>query len=125
MDYTAFFQLWSGRKLGGIYLFAYGPTILDADLPLTSLHETGRSRGYWFSAEVDERIRAQRAEPDAARRLALIARIWQISREKVPYVALYNEIPADGIRETVKWSPRPNDLLIFKDASVSPAVGRR
>jgi peptide/nickel transport system substrate-binding protein len=46
MEYTAFFPLWTGRKLNGMHMFAFGPSIMDADLPLSSLYETGPARSY-------------------------------------------------------------------------------
>lgn len=119
MEYTAFFPLWSGRKLNNVHLFSYGPTSLDADLPLTSLYETGRTRGYWTSPKVDELIRAQRAEPDLAKRRALISEIWKISQENVPYSMLYTETHVWGLRDRVAITPRPDGLIRLRDVSVT------
>lgn len=117
MEYSAFFPLWTGDTLEGIHLFAYGPSIMDADLPLGSLYES-ESRGYWTSERVDQLIAEQRATADAEQRAAVIAEIWQESREQVPYSFLYNEIQAYGIREGVQWEPRPDERLLFHDASL-------
>ena len=121
MEYTAFFPLWAGRKLNSMHLFAYGPTILDADLPLTSLFETGRSRGYWSDPQVDDLIRRQRAETDPEKRQALISQVWRINNEHLPYITLHNEVQAYGIREGVKWTPRPDEILMFKEAELTQA----
>lgn len=119
MEYTAFFPLWSGRKLNHMHMFSYGPTSLDADLPLTSLYETGRTRGYWTDQKVDELIRAQRAEPNVEKRRALISQIWKISQENVAYSVLYSETHVWGIRDRVKISPRPDGLVRLKDISLT------
>jgi peptide/nickel transport system substrate-binding protein len=119
MEYSAFFPLWLGKKLSGIHLFSYGPSIMDADLPLGSLYETGPSRGKWSNAEVNDLIKQQRAESDPQKRAALIGKVWQISKDEAPYVILYNEIQAYGIRNGVNWTPRPDERLIFDKASLA------
>jgi peptide/nickel transport system substrate-binding protein len=118
MEYSAFFPLWLNKKLNGMHMFAYGPSIMDAELPLRSLYETGPSRGYWSNPEVDELIKAQRAESDPEKRKELISQVWQISKENAPYVILYNEIQGYGIRDGVNWKPRPDERLLFDKASV-------
>lgn len=118
MEYTAFFPLWTGRKLNSIHAFSYGPTTLDADLPLTSLFETGRSRGYWSDPKVDELIRAQRAEPQADKRRALISQVWKISKDNVVYSPLYTETHVWGIRDRVRITPRPDGLVRLRDIAV-------
>jgi peptide/nickel transport system substrate-binding protein len=119
MEYSAFFPLWLNRKLSGMHLFAYGPSIMDADLPLGSLYETGPSRGSWSNQEVDDLIKQQRAESDPQKRAVLIGKIWKISKENAPYVILYDEIQAYGIRNGVNWKPRPDERLIFDLASLA------
>jgi peptide/nickel transport system substrate-binding protein len=113
MEYTAFFPLWVNRKLSGMHMFAYGPSIMDAELPLRSLYEKGPSRGYWSSPEVDKLVQEQRAETDADKRKALISKVWQISKENVPYSILYNEVQGYGIRKGIDWEPRPDERLLF------------
>jgi len=118
MDYSAFFPLWTSKKLNGMHMFAFGPSIMDADLPLGSLYETGPARAYWSNAKVNELIAQQRAETDPVKRRAEIGQIWQLSKENVPYVILYNEVQAYGIKDNVKWTARPDERLLFKDAQL-------
>ena len=118
MEYTAFFPLWAGRKLNSMHAFSYGPTTLDADLPLTSLFETGRSRGYWSDPKVDELIRAQRAEPQADKRRALITQVWKVSKDNVVYSPLYTETHVWGIRDRVRITPRPDGLVRLRDIEI-------
>lgn len=113
MEYAAFFPLWVNRQLTGMHLFGFGPSIMDAELPLRSLFETGPSRGYWSDPQVDALIAQQRAESDLDERAAIIAQIWQHVREAVPYSMLYNEVQAYGIAEGVDWTPRPDERLLF------------
>jgi peptide/nickel transport system substrate-binding protein len=118
MEYTAFFPLWAGRKLNSIHIFTYGPTNLDADLPLTSLYETGRTRGYWTSPRVDELIRAQRAGLDSKQRQALISEIWRITRDNVVYSLLYNETHVWGLRDRIRMTPRPDGIVRVRDIEI-------
>jgi peptide/nickel transport system substrate-binding protein len=119
IEYSAFFPLWLGKRLSGMHLFAYGPSIMDADLPISSLYETGPARGYWSNQEVDDLVRQQRAESDQQKRAALISKIWTISKENAPYVILYNEVQAYGIRNGINWKPRPDERLIFNTATLA------
>jgi peptide/nickel transport system substrate-binding protein len=119
MEYSAFFPLWAARKLNSIHMFAFGPSIMDAELPLGSLYETGPSRGYWSDKRIDELVASQRAESDPAKRRSIIAEIWKASAEFVPYSMLYNEVQAYGFRAGVKWQPRPDERLLFGDAEAA------
>ena len=119
MEYSAFFPLWAARKLNSIHMFAFGPSIMDAELPLGSLYETGPSRGYWSDKRIDELVASQRAESDPAKRRSIIAEIWKASAEFVPYSMLYNEVQAYGVRAGVKWQPRPDERLLFGAAEAA------
>ncbi len=116
MEYGAFFPIWSSNKIQAMDFFAFGPITMDAEVPLVSLLETG-SHGYWNNPQVDELVRAQRAETDPAKRRALIGRIMQLSHAELPYSALYQEVQAYGVSKGLSWSPRPDGLMLFKDAS--------
>src|SRR5690606_30153128 len=115
MEYTAFFPLWIGRKLNEMHLFSYGPTNLDADLPLTSLYETGRTRGYWEDPEIDALVREQRAQSDPVKRQEVISKIWKITKEKVIYTLVYNETHVWGVGPRVKVEPSADGVLRFTE----------
>ena len=119
MEYTAFFPLWANRKLNGMHLFAYGPSIMDADLIIGSLYDSA-GRVYWTDAKVDQLARQQRGERDPDKRRALIGEILKHSREALPYAPLYNEIHAYGIQDRIKWTPRPDERLFFQSAEIVP-----
>jgi len=116
MEYSAFFPLWLRRQLNAIHMFAFGPSIMDAELPLGSLYARD-SRGYWRNDEIDSLIAAQRASADPAARQRAISRVWRMSQEFVPYSVLYNEIQAYGVARDLDWSPRPDERLLFEHAS--------
>ena len=118
MEFSAFFPLWTGDKLSALYMFSLGITIMDADLILNLEYESGVSHGYWRSPEVDALAKQQRASADPEKRKEILAKIWKLSQEAAPYFPLYSEIQAYGVRDGVSWTPRPDERLKFKDASV-------
>lgn len=116
MEYAAMFPLWANRKLNGLHLWAFGPSIMDADLVLNYLY-TGAGTAYWIDPEVGQLITRQRAESDPAKRKAIISRIWRRSQEQLPYMPLYSEVQAYGIRDGVGWQPRPDERMLFGAAT--------
>ena len=117
MEYSAFFPLWANRKLNGLHLFAYGPSIMDADQIIGSLYDS-TGRVYWIDQKVQELAQQQRGERNKDRRRALIAEILKLSKDNVPYAPLYDEMHAYGIQDRVKWEPRPDERLFFQDAEI-------
>jgi peptide/nickel transport system substrate-binding protein len=117
MEYSAFFPLWANRKLNSMHLFAYGPSIMDADLIIGSLYDSS-GRVYWTDPKVDELAKQQRGERDKEKRRALIREILLLSRQALPYAPLYNEIHAYGVQDRVKWIPRPDERLFFQNAEI-------
>ncbi len=117
MEYSAFFPLWANRKLNGLHLFAYGPSIMDADQIIGSLYDsTGRI--YWNDPKVQQLAQQQRGERDKDKRRTLIGEILKLSKENVPYAPLYDEMHAYGIQDRVKWEPRPDERLFFQSAEI-------
>jgi peptide/nickel transport system substrate-binding protein len=117
-QYSAFFPMWSANKFTGAYFSGFGPSIMDADLPISSMFETG-SHGYYSNPEVDGLIAAQRAEPDPVKRRRDISKIWDRVKADLPVVPLYQEVLAYGMSKGLEWKPRPDGLLIFRDAAWS------
>lgn len=117
MEYSAFFPLWANRKLNGLHLFAYGPSIMDADQIIGSLYDS-TGRVYWIDPRVQQLAQQQRGERDKDKRRALIGEILKLSKENVPYAPLYDEMHAYGIQDRVKWEPRPDERLFFQNAEI-------
>lgn len=118
MEYSAYFPLWLKKELNSIHMFGFGPSIMDAQLPLGSLLASN-SRGYWEDPKVDELIAAQLAEADPEARQAIISEIWGMVTDNVPYSMLYNEIQAYGVSSDLNWEPRPDERLLFDEATLA------
>jgi peptide/nickel transport system substrate-binding protein len=117
MEYSAYFPLWSNRKINGMHLFAYGPSIMDADLVIGSLYANS-GRVYWDDPKIEQLAQRQRGERDKDKRRSIIAEILKYSKELVLYAPLYNEIHAYGIQDRIKWTPRPDERLYFQNAEI-------
>ena len=117
MEMAALFPLWLSNKIPEMYLFSMGISIMDADLLLNLEYESETMHAYWSTPEVDRLAKEQRAQTDPAKRKEIISKIWRIDRENAVFAPLYNEIHAYGIRDCVDWTPRPDERLLFKDAS--------
>jgi peptide/nickel transport system substrate-binding protein len=111
MEYNTFYAQWSAKKLSGMHMFVFGPSLLDADVPIHSIFATSGNRGYIFSPKVDELAAASRAVSDPAKRLKVISELWRASDEHKPFVYLYNEKQAVGLREGVTWKPQPDGVI--------------
>ncbi|WP_253259260.1 ABC transporter substrate-binding protein [Subtercola boreus] len=71
-------------SLPGIFLFAFAPSVMDADLPLTILLKTG-GQGYISDAEIDRLLTEQVGDADNTSRAADIASISKIVNENTYY----------------------------------------
>jgi len=40
-------------------------------------------------------------------------------KDNVPYSMLYNEVQAYGVASNLNWEPRPDERLLFGDATLS------
>lgn len=116
--FNSWLPVWLEKKLLGLYIMSYGPSIMDAELALSTLYESGTGRGYWDSEEMDKLIAQQRAETDPARRQKIIADIWRVSQENMVLAPIYVEYHSYGMRGNVDWKPRPDERLIFGGADV-------
>jgi peptide/nickel transport system substrate-binding protein len=114
MEYTAFFPEWAHRKMKGMYFFAFGSSMFDADSSMVGLYEEG-SRIYQPLPEIDKLAKEQRSQTDPEKRKAIFANIFKLSQEKLPYVPLYNEMQAYGVRDGIKWTPRPDGYVRLYD----------
>ena len=117
MEFSAFFPLWLGNKLTGMYMFSLGLTTMDSDVILNLEYESGTGHGYTFTDEIDALGKAQRAMTDPEERKAALAKIWKISQDTVMFSPLYTEVQAYGIRDCVDWKPRHDERLYFHEAT--------
>lgn len=113
MDYNSFYALWSGKKLSGMHMFVFGPSLLDGDVPIFSIFATKGNRGYMFDPKVDQLAEDQRSESDPKKRLEIIAQLWRETDRYQPFAYLFNERQAVGLRDGVEWDAPPEGYIRF------------
>jgi len=103
---------WFAAALPGVYLFAFAPSVMDANLPLTMLTATG-GQGYFSSPEIDQLLTDQIGEPDQDARAADIAAISAIVNENTSYAPLFTDTYTYASKKGLDWTPRPDGFFIF------------
>jgi len=103
---------WFAAALPGVYLFAFAPSVMDANLPLTMLTATG-GQGYASNPEIDQLLTDQIGEPDADARAADISGISTIVNENTYYAPLFTDTYTYASKKGLEWTPRPDGFFIF------------
>jgi len=113
MEYNSFYSRWASRKLGGMHMFVFGPSLLDGDVPIYSIFASRGARAYLTDPKIDQLAEDQRAEADPAKRLRVMSELWKAADAYQPYDYLYNEKQVVGLREGVEWQPQPDGYIRF------------
>jgi peptide/nickel transport system substrate-binding protein len=103
---------WFTGKLKGVYLFAFAPTVMDADLPFSMLLRSG-GQGYFSDSQIDALLDKQIGEADPAARAATLGQISRLVNEKTYYAPLFIDVYTYGVAKDVTWTPRPDGLIVF------------
>lgn len=112
MEFSAFLPAWAQRKMEGMFFFAFGPAVFDADNITQGMYENG-SRIYAVDPEVDRLSREARGEADQAKRKQLFSQIFKISNATAAYVPLYEEVQSFATRANVTWEPMADGYFRF------------
>jgi len=107
-----YINTWFGDKLVGAYLFAFAPSVMDADLPFSMLLRTG-GQGYFSDPQIDALLDKQIGQADPAARAASLSEISKIVNDKTYYAPLFIDIYTYGVAKDVTWSPRPDGMIVF------------
>jgi peptide/nickel transport system substrate-binding protein len=107
-----YINTWFTDKLDGLYLFAFAPSVMDADLPFSMLLRTG-GQGYNSDKAIDDLLDKQIGQSDSKQRSATLSDISKIVNEKTYYAPLFIDIYIYGVAKGLKWSPRPDGMIVF------------
>jgi peptide/nickel transport system substrate-binding protein len=119
LDQPTFLRRRQGRpdEAGSLSIGRWSCACQDADGVIFPLFRSG---GIWskysnpaFDAEVD----AARAVLDDSKRLAHYKKAFEILREDVPGIGLYQDYAIYGARRQLKWAPTPNEAMFIMDMS--------
>jgi peptide/nickel transport system substrate-binding protein len=103
---------WFGGKLKGLFLFAFAPSVMDADLPFNMLLRSG-GQGYFPDKDIDGLLDREIGQSNAAERGASLSAISKIVNEKTYYAPLFIDVYIYGVAKDVKWTPRPDGMIVF------------
>ena len=117
-----------GQFTGGIFkkttdplvLLAYGDANRDRTGNFSDTHRTGQLWSVISYPQLDDLItRAERTLDDAARaRVLQEAQVWMMDNAPAAYLLTLVEIY--GVTKTLKWQPRSDDVLRWREATFAP-----
>jgi peptide/nickel transport system substrate-binding protein len=115
-EFSTFSANWFANKFPGLYIYAFAPSVLDADLPLTMLLKSG-GQGYIKNSEIDGLLAKELAAADDTARDADIADISKIVNDNTYYAPLIADTYTYGVAKGLDWKPRPNGMILFDQES--------
>jgi peptide/nickel transport system substrate-binding protein len=103
-----------------LVLLALGDADYDRTVYFSLSHRTGQLWSVISHPQLDELItRAEGTLDDAARAQVLReAQAWMM--EHAPAAYLLTLVDIYGVNKTLKWQPRPDDVLIWREAAFEP-----
>jgi peptide/nickel transport system substrate-binding protein len=89
----------------------------DADGIIFPLFRSGSTWSKYANPAYDAAVDAARGMLDETKRLAEYRKAYQILRQDVPGLGLYQAFASYGARKELKWRPTPNESLFVMDMS--------
>ncbi len=92
----------------------------DADGVIFPLFRSGGMWSKYANPEYDAEVDAARTVLDEGKRLAHYRRAFEILRQDVPGVGLYQDAAIYGARRELRWKPTPNEAFFIMDMAWQP-----
>jgi peptide/nickel transport system substrate-binding protein len=102
---------------GGLALGVWSCACQDADGIIFPLFRSGSAWSKYSNPVYDAAVDAARSTLDEAARLAEYRKAYEILREEVPGLGLYQAFASYGARKELKWQPTPSESLFVMDMS--------
>jgi peptide/nickel transport system substrate-binding protein len=102
---------------GGLALGVWSCACQDADGIIFPLFRSGSTWSKYANPAYDAAVDAARSTLDETERLAEYRKAYEILREDVPGLGLYQAFASYGARKELKWQPTPNESLFIMDMS--------
>jgi peptide/nickel transport system substrate-binding protein len=117
LDHATFLRRRQGTPAdaGGLALGVWSCACQDADGIIFPLFRSGSTWSKYSNAAYDTAVDAARSTLDDAKRLAEYRKAYEILREDVPGLGLYQAFASYGARKELKWQPTPNESLFVMD----------
>ncbi len=119
LDHATFLRRRQGTPAdaGGLALGVWSCACQDADGIIFPLFRSGSTWSKSSNSAYDAAVDAARNTVDEAKRLAEYRKAYDILREDVPGLGLYQAFASYGARKELKWQPTPNESLFVMDMS--------
>jgi peptide/nickel transport system substrate-binding protein len=118
-DHATFLRRRQGTPAdaGGLAFGSWSCACQDADGVIFPLFRSGSAWSKYANPAYDEAVDAARNTLDEAARLAAYRKAYEILREDVPGVGLYQTFATYATRKELKWQPTPNESLFVMNMS--------
>jgi peptide/nickel transport system substrate-binding protein len=122
MDHPTFLRRRQGRpdEAGSISLGRWSCACQDADGVIFPLFRSGSIWAKYANAEFDTAVDAARSTLDEGKRLVHYRRAFEILRDELPGLGLYQDFAIYGARREVRWQPTANEAFFLFDMRWQP-----
>ena len=122
MDHPTFLRRRQGRpdEAGSISLGRWSCACQDADGVIFPLFRSGSIWAKYANPDFDKEVDAARSTLDEAKRLVHYRRAFEILREDVPGLGLYQDYAIYGARREIRWQPTANEAFFLFDMRWQP-----
>jgi peptide/nickel transport system substrate-binding protein len=117
LDHPTFLRRRQGRpdEAGSLSIGRWSCACQDADGVIFPLFRSGGIWSKYSNPTFDKEVDTARAVLDTAARLAHYKTAFEILREDVPGLGLYQDFAIYGARKQLKWTPTPNEAMFVMD----------
>lgn len=102
---------------GSIAIGRWSCACQDADGIIYPLFRTGSTWAKYSNPEFDKAVDAARSTLDENARLIDYKKAYEILRDDVPGIGLYQDFAVYGASSKLKWQPTPNESMFVMDMS--------
>jgi peptide/nickel transport system substrate-binding protein len=119
LDHATFLRRRQGTPAdsGGMALGVWSCACQDADGIIFPLFRTGSTWSKYSNPSYDAAVDAARSTLDESKRMAAYKTAYEILREDVPGLGLYQAYASYAARKDLKWQPTPNESMFVMDMS--------
>ena len=120
LEWSVFVSKRAAGELDGLIMDSQGPEYNDqGDLQGISANYSGGMKPYgWHNQQWDAMYEQLRNESDLGKRKELALQLQQIAYDDPPILMLYNEPNLYGVSDRINWTPRPDERVYVRDATL-------
>jgi peptide/nickel transport system substrate-binding protein len=122
LDHPTFLRRRQGRpdEAGNLALGRWSCACQDADGVIYPRYRTGTIWSKYSNPAFDTEVDAARVSIDPKKRLAHYKRAFEIMREDVPSVGLFQDFAIYGAAKQLRWTPTPDEAFFIFDMKWVP-----